>query len=157
MYSHFSFTLVNAQNWWKDGIKGEGPTVSKTFDLKSFEAFNLQISGNVYIKQGSKQSVKIEGQQNIIDNIKQVVEDKYWKIGFDKPVRKHDPIKVYITVPHLTKAYVSGSGDILGQGKFTNLDDLILGISGSGNIEFDATAKDLEVKISGSGDIDLGW
>ncbi len=144
-----------SQNWWKSGIVGEGPSVKKTLDLDAFHALSLTFSGDVYLKQGSSQKVEVEGQQNIIDNIETEVDNGYWKIKFDRPVRKHEKLKVYITVPKLTKAYVSGSGDIIGQSTFTGLEDLDLGISGSGNIKFGAEAKSIVSKISGSGDLDL--
>jgi hypothetical protein len=148
--------LATAQNWngW-NGIKGEGAKVKKTLELADFSGFTMAISGNVYLKQGSKQSVIVEAQQNIIDNILTQVTDKEWKIKFDKNVRNHDGIKVFITLPTLTKAYVSGSGDIIGETKFTGLGNLMTGISGSGNINLAVEAKDIEGKISGSGSVKL--
>ncbi|MBK9013794.1 MAG: hypothetical protein IPM82_06730 [Saprospiraceae bacterium] len=59
------------QNWSSGpGITGEGPKVTKTLDLASFDGLSLAISADVMIQQGSSQSVKIEAQQNIIDNLK---------------------------------------------------------------------------------------
>lgn len=152
----FSFLVfATAQDWGWNGIKGEGPKVTKTLDVASFDGFTMAISGTVYVKQGSKQSVTIEAQQNIIDNIVTDVTDKQWKIKFEKNVRNYDGLKIYITIPTLTKAYVSGSGDIIGESKFTGLNNLITGISGSGNIRLDIEAKDVEGKISGSGSVKL--
>ena len=152
----FAFSLsLTAQNWWKDRIRGEGPTVTKTLNVDKFDGVGLTFSGDVYLRQGNTQSVKVEGQENIINNIVTDVQDGYWKIKFDRPVRNHDPIKVYITVPTLRKAAISGSGDLKSDGGFTNLSNLELGISGSGNIDFDAEAESIIAKISGSGDIDL--
>lgn len=151
--SFLAFT--SAQDWGWNGIKGEGAKVTKTLDVASFDGFTMAVSGNVYLKQGSKQSVTIEAQQNIIDNIVTEVADKQWKIKFDKNVRQHDGIKIYITIPTLTKAYVSGSGDIIGETKFTGLDNLTTGISGSGDIRLDVEAKDIDGKISGSGNVKL--
>lgn len=147
--------FASAQDWGWNGIKGEGPKVTKTLDLASFDGFTMAISGNVYLKQGSKQSVTIEAQQNIIDNIVKEVSDKQWKIKFDKNVRNHDGVKIYITIPTLTKAYVSGSGDIIGETKFTGLGNLVTGISGSGDIRLEIEAKDIDGKISGSGSVKL--
>ena len=146
---------VIAQNWWKDGIRGEGPTVTKTMQLDKFHAVSLGFSGNVYLKQGNTQSVEVEGEQNIIDNIKTSVRDGLWKINFDRPVRKHEPVNIYITIPKITKAHLSGSGDLVSKGTFTGLEDLELSISGSGDIKFAAEAGAISARISGSGDIDL--
>lgn len=149
-------TSVTAQNWSWDGIKGEGSKVTKTLNVSSFDGFTIAIGGDVYLKQGSTQSVTIEGQQNIIDNILTEVSDKHWKIRFDKNVRNHDGVKIWITIPSLTKAYISGSGDIIGETKFTGVGNLVTGVSGSGDIKLEVEAKTIEGKISGSGNVRLG-
>ncbi len=146
---------LNAQNWSWNGIKGEGPKVTKTLEVADFKGFTVSIGADVYLKQGSKQSVTIEAQQNIIDNIVTNVENQEWKIKFDKPVRNHEGIKIHITIPTLNKAYVSGSGDIKGETKFSGLEGLVVGISGSGDISMEVEAKAIESKISGSGSIRL--
>lgn len=149
-------TTLSAQNWSWNGIKGEGPKVTKTLNVSSFDGFTVAISGNVYLKQGNTQSVTIEAQQNIIDNILTDVSDKHWKIKFDKNVRNHDGVKIWITIPTLTKAYISGSGDITGENKFTGVGNLITGVSGSGDIKLEVEAKSIDGKISGSGNVKLG-
>ncbi len=153
-FAAFAITAT-AQNWGWNGIKGEGPKVTKTLEVSSFDGFTMAISGNVYLKQGSKQSVTIEAQQNIIDNIVTDVSEKHWKIKFQENVRDHDGIKIYITIPTLTKAYVSGSGDIISETKFTGLNNLVTGISGSGNVRLDVEAQSIDGKISGSGNVRL--
>ncbi len=148
-------TTLSAQDWgW--GIKGEGPKVKKALNVSSFDGFTLAIGGNVYLTQGNTPSVTIEAQQNIIDNIVTDVADKHWKIRFDKNVRNHDGVKIWITIPTLDKAYISGSGDIIGETKFIGLNNLVTGISGSGDIKLEIEAKAVDGKISGSGNVKLG-
>lgn len=145
-----------AQNWSSGpGISGEGPKVTKTLDLASFDGLALAISADVMVRQGSTQSVKIEAQQNIIDNLKKEVKDGVWKIGFEKNVKKSESVKIWVTVPTLEQLSISGSGSIIGESRFTNLNDLSLAISGSGNLKLDADSKNLSVAISGSGDMEL--
>lgn len=143
------------QNWSGMGISGEGPSVTKTLDISAFSGLSLSISADVYLKQGSSQSVKIEAQQNIIDNLKKEVKNGVWKIGFDKNVRNHEKVKIWVTVPSISELGVSGSGSIFGEGKFSNLGNLAVSISGSGNIKFEADSKNVEASISGSGNINL--
>lgn len=143
-----------SQNWYGNGIKGEGRVVTETLNLSSFDAFGLSINAEVYLTQGS-QSVKIEAQKNIIDNIKTEVEGKYWKIKFEENVKNHEPIKIWISIPDLTSVAVSGSGDVFGKSTFKT-GDLKLAVSGSGNINLDANSASLRAAISGSGDMNLG-
>lgn len=152
----FSWTLQGQSDWsWGPGLNGEGPIVKKTLKLSSFEGISLGISGNVYLKQGTVQSVEVESQQNIIDNLMTEVEDKVWKIRFEKNVRKYEKLNIYITLPTLTTARISGSGDIIGKTPFTLSADTKLSISGSGAILLELQGGDVDAAISGSGDIEL--
>ncbi len=150
-----SAAALNAQNSnnWGMGIKGEGPIVKKSLQLDQFTGLTLAVSGNVYLRQGSQQSVEVESHQNLIDNVVTTVENGVWKIRFEKSVRSYDKFNVYITIPTLKKAAVSGSGDIIGETPFKNLGDLSLAISGSGDIAMDVESPNVSASISGSGDI----
>lgn len=151
------FTLIStstfAQSWYNKGVEGKGPIVNKTLSINDFNSFSLTISGNVYFRQGSRQRVKVEGQQNIIDLISTEVSKDHWKIKFDENVSNIKDLKIYITIPDLTYVGLSGSGDVIGEGKFTNLGDVGLAVSGSGNLKVALAAKDVNSKISGSGNI----
>ncbi len=151
----FTLSTLHAQNWWNTGIKGEGPVVKKSIELDEFDGFTLYGSGNIFLKKGNTQSVVIESHQNIIDNIEKEVSDKHWKIKFDKNVRGYKKLDIYITIPTLTSAMISGSGDIVSEDQFTNLGNLKVGVSGSGDIRLNVEAESIDSKISGSGDIAL--
>ena len=143
---------LSAQNWWKSGITGEGPSVKQALDVSDFDDFSLNISATVHVRQG-RHDVQIEGQQNIIDNIITEVSGGSWKIKYDRPVRRANDVTIWITMPTLEGAHVSGSGSILGEGTFTGLDDVVVSISGSGDIDMGLESRNLSSSISGSGDI----
>lgn len=145
-----------AQNWWKNAIKGEGDVVTKTLNLDEFEGVTLAFSGDVILTQGNTQSVEVRAQQNIIDNIVTKVEGKHWRIRFDRPVRNHKGVKVYITMATLKGAKVSGSGNITTQGSFNGLGDVATAVSGSGDLDLNLEARNISTRISGSGKINLG-
>ena len=148
--------MLVAQNWWKGSIKGEGDRVTQTLDLDYFEGISLSFSGDVVLKQGDSQSVTVEAQQNIIDNIVTDVDGRHWKIKFDRPVRNHKGVTVYITMKTLKTAKVSGSGNISTDGSFIGLGDLSTGVSGSGDLNLDVEASgSISSRISGSGNITM--
>ena len=150
----FQFS-VQSQNWWSRGISGEGPIVKRSLDLDNFDRLVLTTNAKVYLRQGSTQSVEVEAQENIIDNLVTEVSDRTWKIRFDKSVRRYEGMKVYITIPTLTGVRLSGSGNIIGENTFTGLDELGVSVSGSGNISLAVEANMIDTHISGSGDISL--
>jgi hypothetical protein len=136
-------------------VKAEGPIVREKIKLDEFNSINLMISGNIQIQQGEVQEVEIEAPRNLIDIMNKDVDDKNWKIKFDKNVRYAEKITLYITVKELTSAAVSGSGSIKGISDFkTNKTGSFI-ISGSGNIEIAMDCPEMEAVISGSGNIQL--
>ncbi|MEM9824259.1 MAG: head GIN domain-containing protein, partial [Bacteroidota bacterium] len=153
--SLFFIQTVDAQSWWGKGIKGEGPIVTKTLDLSNFSSVGLSISAKVYLTQGSKQSVKVEAQENIIENLKTKVSKGSWNIGFRENVGNHKAIKIYITLPSLEKVAVGGSGTIEGTNHFPNLDKLAVAVSGSGKVKLDVATTEITSAVSGSGNIHL--
>ncbi|MCB0655363.1 MAG: DUF2807 domain-containing protein [Saprospiraceae bacterium] len=142
---------VQAQNW-RGQISGEGPVVEKTLSLDEFNSLGLAISGTVHLTQGSRQEVRIKAQQNIIDNIKQEVRNGKWNIGFEQNVRKHEAIHIYVTMRDIRQLAVSGSGSIIGEQGIQSK-DIDLAVSGSGDIKLDLQAEEANLSISGSGNI----
>lgn len=136
-------------------VKGSGEKVVQEIPMESFDAIELSIGADVELTQGERQYVEIEGQQDIIDNIKLDVTNGVWKIKHKKCVLTHKDVTIRITLPELTSVKISGSGDVITTNTFTGLDDLDLKISGSGDMDVAAEANTLDLKISGSGNIDL--
>jgi len=126
----------------------------ETRDVSEFTKISFSISGHLYIKQGNTQSLVLEG-----DDLDEVVTEvsgnrlrikrrsSVWNWGNNK-------IDVYITVRNLESINLSGSGKVIGETKF-EVDDLDLSVSGSGDIEMDVFANRLETGISGSGSVEL--
>ncbi len=136
-------------------ITGEGGIVTKTLDLEKFHSVGLGISADVILTQGSRQEVKVEGQQNIIDNLLTEVRRGSWNIEFDRRVRNYKKLKIYITMMELEAISIGGSGDISCTNQFKNLDDVAISIGGSGDVSLDLQAKDIAVSIGGSGEVTL--
>jgi hypothetical protein len=151
----FCLSNLQAQRWWNNGVKGEGPSVEKTIQLDNFSGISLNINADVYLTQGSTQSVRIDAQQNIIDLIETDVNNKIWRIKTEENLRDYSSIKIYITVPDMNSVKLSGSGDIYCESVFAGNDEVEVSISGSGDLRFKTTARSVDASISGSGDIEL--
>ncbi len=137
-------------------IKGQGPIVQQTFDLPDISAVALSVDAQVTVIKGDTQSVIIEGQQNIINNVEKYISaDGMWRIGYYDPVKSHAGLWIKITTPHFDYATVSGSGRIETAGTFTDSTDVHAKISGSGSIMMDVVAQKVFSEISGSGHIAL--
>jgi len=156
----FAFSLFFAlpaftQNWksWGPGVKGEGPVVRKEVKVAPFKALELAISGNVYLREGKRQSVEVESHKNIIEVLSTDVMQDAWKIHFSRRVRGYQKFNIYITIPELHRATVSGSGNIRGDTPFNWKGTVKLAVSGSGDIQVELHSTEVDAAISGSGDI----
>ncbi|MEM6379317.1 MAG: head GIN domain-containing protein [Bacteroidota bacterium] len=131
-------------------VRGSGPNVVEVLDINEFDGLSLQIAASVFITQGTEFEVRAEGQENIIRELELDVRDRFWEIEFDRCVRNADDLRIYITMPAITELQISGSGDIFGENVFVT-DDLFLRISGSGDMNLGLDADDVNMTISGSG------
>lgn len=135
-------------------INGKGPIVSVDLDLPVFDAVHLAMPGQVFITQGAEQSVRIEAKQNIIDELELDVNNGRWTIETNRCIRDLDDFRVFITMKDIHELNISGSGDIIGENFFA-VDDISLRITGSGDMDLGLDADDIEVDITGSGNMTI--
>ena len=64
-------------------------------------------------------------------------------------------LEIYITIPSFKKLGIAGSGSIIGEDAFNNLSNVAVSIAGSGDIEVEGSADNLDISIAGSGDVNL--
>lgn len=148
-------TLLMSGIFMTTSVKAE----EQNRDVSSFSAISLRIPGNLYLKQGSSQSIKIEAKESVIDDIITEVSGNKLIIRFPNKTifqRNFNPgkIEIYVTVPDVNELAVSGSGDIIADELESRILDLA--ISGSGNITIsDLSSKKVKGSVSGSGNINI--
>lgn len=152
----FPFLLTSCLDDAFLGIEGRGELITQTIDMEELSGFNLTIAADVYVSYGDKQEITIEAQENILDNIDfDWVRNGIWTIRYYHWVRRAKPVKIYLTLNELDKVVLTGSGNITGDNHFTDLEDLELVITGSGNLDLGFDCQRLDLTISGSGDMNL--
>ncbi len=142
-------------DFFGSGIKGEGPAMSRTYDVEGFKALKLDGSGDYYLSQGEEYAVKVESHENILDVLEVETSGDGLEIGFKKSVSSYETLKFYITLPELEGISLAGSGDVTGETAFGGINTLELNIAGSGDIKLEAEARSIEANIAGSGDVEL--
>jgi len=132
----------------------------KELKFDSFSRIQLRSSSKVYVRQGSPQKVEFDGDREDIEELDPRVEGGKLIIGRDNWnnwgfSNRESRISIYITIPNIDGLSVAGSGDLVVEGKLTTR-DLDLNVSGSGNLELEADASgDMNADVSGSGSIVL--
>ena len=136
---------------------------AQTKEIRNVETFTkiaFRVSGNLYLKQGPEQKVELQGSKEALEKIETTVSGGRLSIGRENGNwnfwnTDNEKIVVYVTVKDLEGVSVSGSGDLIGEGKF-NTGDLDLNVSGSGSLQIEANANGaLGADVSGSGNIDF--
>lgn len=136
-------------------ISGKGPTVKKTVALSDIHSIGLGIAANIYLTQSNSQEVVIEGQQNIIENIKKEVKNGIWNIDFERKAYHYDELNIYISLKTIRSLAIGGAGNIKGQTAFNNLQDLEVSIGGAGDVELRGDAQNVAINIGGSGKVNM--
>jgi len=132
----------------------------ETRTVDKFTKISFRVPGKLYLKQGSPQSVVLEGKKDVLANIETEVtggkltigrEGKWSDWGWHNDLE----ITVYLTVQDIDAITVSGSGDLIAQTKLTG-SDFKLSVSGSGSLQAEVEATgDVDADVSGSGNLDL--
>lgn len=134
---------------------GSGKVVNQTRDVSGFSQISTNGDINLFVKQGTNESLVIEAENNVIPNIKTTVSNGRLTIdqGLGQTtVMPTKPVNVYVTVKDLSSVDSSGSGSV--EADKLNVNSLNVGITGSGKDNLRAlTANNLKVVISGSGSV----
>ncbi len=131
-------------------VRADGPVRSEILELGRIEGIDLAIPATVFLTQGPEQIVEIEAQEEVIDQLETAVRGGIWEIEYDRCVSNESSIRIYITIPEITSLQISGSGEIISQNELL-VDDLDIGIKGSGDVDLALVADDIDANISGSG------
>jgi len=136
-------------------VVGNGKIVSENRDIRTtFTGIRVSSGIDIILAQGNNQSVRVEADENIIENIVTKVESGVLKVYFDRSINFTGNRKVYVTMKDIEQLSTSSAGDIIGNG-LLRCDNLSLKATSAGDIKLELKAERIEVNISSSGDIDL--
>lgn len=124
------------------------------------EVSQLKVSGvfNLYLSQGDKPSLKIEGEQDQINNLKVVQNGESLELKFDE-IDNHffgkSKPDVYLTISGLKEMEFDGVGNLKTERAF-KVDELQLRGNGVGNISLQFDAKKIDADFNMMGNLSLG-
>lgn len=153
----FSFITVCSFAQWHT-ITGNGNLKKETREVSGFTGIVVAGNENVKLTYGKADKITVEGDENLLPYIETVVENNNLVIrGKDKSnLKTRNKIIVYVSLTKLSELRVSGSGNITGDGDFSNNGETNIAVSGSGNINVGISSfDDTKIAISGSGNVTL--
>ncbi len=145
-----SFNLKSISN--NEVIEGVGDSIYKDFQVDMFRYLEIDVDASVEIIQSDSLNIRVEGQQNIIDNLEIIVSNSHLKIKFKKSNFKYKSLKIVIYVPSIQRIVLNGSGffDLKSWGKEDRLH-----IINNGSADFQigklSHIKHFNVDLNGSG------
>jgi len=134
-------------------ITGSGRILSQERIVDAFRGVQIKGFGKVHISQGSSQSLRVDADDNVIDQVRTSVEAGMLLVDMEKKVSYANvTIEIYVTVPDLERLEITGAGDITTESPI-RVETLVCDIEGAGTIRLSGWADRLEARISGSGKI----
>jgi hypothetical protein len=142
---------------FRDKIKGNGNIKMENRTAGIFNSVEVHGNIDLYVKQDSSCSVKVEADENLMNYIiirtegdMLIVEPKD---GYNLSGSKH--IKVYASSPVFKRLQASGACDIFGENKITSAERISIDLSGASGLTLELRAPEVNAGLSGAGSIEL--
>jgi hypothetical protein len=135
-------------------VRGSGNVVTETRPVSGFDAIQVDYPARVLISQGTKETLSIQAEDNVLPGLKTEVKGNELRVYYKSPDGKHvNPTKIVvinITVKQLSSLNFSSAGESTVDG--LKSDELRVSLDGAGNVKLnDITVKNLNVNLSGAG------
>jgi Putative auto-transporter adhesin, head GIN domain len=138
-------------------VRGNGNAGSETRTVSSFT--NIDVSGaiNVHIKQDSTSSVRIEGDENLLQYIDTRVDGNTLIIETEDNIWMNTKrsMNVYVSNPSYSYFEVSGASKLTGESPISSSGDFRFKISGASSGRLEVDAPKVAVELGGASKITL--
>lgn len=135
-------------------VSGNGKIVNRQKDVGTFSNVEVHGSVDVQVRQDSANLVRIETDENIFEYLDVYKDGNTLVIrpmeGYNLHPKK---LVAYISAPVFRKIAVSGDCDITSEGQISGQEELELKVSGSGDIAMQVSLPKVHSEISGSGSL----
>lgn len=138
------------------GIRGSGNVVTETRQVSAFDSIRVDYPANVFISQGTRESLTVEAEDNVLPGLKTEVNGDELRIYYNAPQGEHvnatkAPI-ITITVRDLSDLHFSSAGETTING--IESDNLDVSLDGAGNVKLnEVSIHNLNFILSGAGSV----
>ncbi len=148
-------TNLNAQVFTKR-IKGNAKVITENRSVSDYDKISVAGSFDVKLVKGKEGAISINAEENLMEYIETEVRNGHLKIQPKKGYQLNATKTILITVSFETIDAISlaGSGNVSSADVLSS-SDLNLDLSGSGEIDLPVSTKNLTSQIAGSGSIKL--
>jgi hypothetical protein len=151
-------TAAVAQKQERETLEGNGNLITKEVAVSSFSELKASGVYELRLSQGSKESVKIEADENLQDLFEVKNEGSKLVIDMKKMnninLKSKNKMRVYVTFKSIKNLEISTVGNVGSDDKLT-FDDLQFRNSSVGHVELNMTANKLDMDNKSVGDVKL--
>ena len=136
------------------GDRGSGHVITQPREVTNFNSISVDYPAQVVVKQGNKESLEIEAEDNLLPNLQTRVRGEtleiFYKVSGDKHINPTRPVKITIVVKELKEVDFESAGELTLNDIET--DELEIVVSGAGNLEVNnLETRKFSVGLSGAG------
>ena len=149
-----TITMNGTEFYWGPGEPGSGKVITQTRNVSDVLAIKVDYPAQVVVRQGEKQSVQVEAEDNLLKGLKTQVRNDaleiFYKSNDGRHVNPTRPVKITIVVQDLKELDLTSAGEVIIEGLKT--EQLNLSLSGAGNTRLnEVSLRKLSVNLSGAG------
>ncbi|WP_276498360.1 head GIN domain-containing protein [Pontibacter litorisediminis] len=150
----FAFMLLSLPAVMAQSIKGSGEVKSQSRSVSNIRG--IEVSGGfvVEVTQGSNEGVRLEAQENLLDNIKTEVRNGILHIYNDKGISTSKSMKAFVTLQNMESINISGGVKVIGNSSF-KAPVLKLDMSGGSNVKLTIATDQVKGNLSGASKVEL--
>lgn len=153
-----SLNLSYGQWWGQQKVRGNGDYITQNRSVGSYDQISVTGSFEVNLVSGAEGSLEVQAESNLMEHLITEVKGGHLKIsverGYELVASRRMPIKIEVPVEHIKGLTLTGSGDVIGRSQL-QADDFEVKLTGSGDIELKLEAQRIRGRVTGSGDIVL--
>ena len=138
-------------------VNGSGNITTETRQVSGFSSVDVSATIDVYLSQDSAYAVKVETDDNIAGHIETYEEEGVLYIDIEKNFnpKPSDAIKVHVSAPVLRKITASGACDVFSTERLTYAEGFSIKLSGASDGDLDVKAPKVIANLTGAGKLKL--
>ena len=138
-------------------VKGSGNITTENRSVSGFNSIDVSGAIDVYVKQDSSTSVKVEADDNILEYIEVHTSGSTLEIYTEHNInlRLSHKIKVYVSNPEYRDLRASGASSLHTENEISSSDALDIELSGSSIGKLELNAPKVSVNLSGASNADI--
>ncbi len=134
------------------GIEGSGDLETRDFDLKDFDEISVGGAFDIEIRFSESQEVAVTIDDNLWDNLELEVKNGRLIIDWDKNCQPDNDCRLELRVSSLKAMSIHGAADV--EIDDFDGDSFDFELSGAAELEMNGRVDDLDIQVSGAGEID---